>query len=388
MKKKLVLLASGLSLVVSMNAQWNINGDNSSTGNLNLGSSIDLYNGGIIYGRSGTPNFRAWIEPYNTTTGHMKFWNEFGAGDIIFGTVNTERLRITASGNIGIGTGANTLYQQLSVTGGIGFANQNSADKKLYSPVDGILEWYTHDNAGEHGFTVSHQGERKVYLNTNGNSYFIGGNLGIGTNSPNDALQIGDFNNASNYKIKIPGAYNFEQVRLGQYGNGNCGLELINHSGLTASYGVKLMADIDEVPGFQIQIASPTNAYNSLAYSTKLFINLNGNVGIGTTDPGNYKLNVAGSIRADEIKVNTTGADFVFEPTYKLRPLAEVETFIKQNKHLPNVAPAAEMQTNGVSMGEMQAKLLEKVEELTLYVIELKKEIEVLKKQNNQLKSN
>jgi len=92
-------------------------------------------------------------------------------------------------------------------------------------------------------------------------------------------------------------------------------------------------------------------------------------------------LDVAGSIRADAIICNTTGADFVFEPTYKLRPLAEVETFIKQNKHLPNVAPAAEMQSNGVSMGEMQAKLLEKVEELTLYSIEQNKKLQEQGKQ-------
>ena len=98
-----------------------------------------------------------------------------------------------------------------------------------------------------------------------------------------------------------------------------------------------------------------------------------GNIGIGTTDPGTYKLNVSGRVRANEIVVNTTGADFVFEPTFKLRPLAEVEAFIKVNKHLPDIAPATDMQTSGVSMGDMQAKLLQKVEELTLYVIEQQK---------------
>ena len=120
--------------------------------------------------------------------------------------------------------------------------------------------------------------------------------------------------------------------------------------------------------------------------SPKVTFLSSGNVDIGTTNPGSYKLNVAGSIRADAVVCNTTGADFVFEPTYKLRPLAEVETFIKQNKHLPNIAPAAEMQTNGLSMGEMQAKLLEKVEELSLYVIEQNTEIKKLKEEINQLK--
>ncbi|MDP4209184.1 MAG: hypothetical protein Q8928_10260 [Bacteroidota bacterium] len=119
----------------------------------------------------------------------------------------------------------------------------------------------------------------------------------------------------------------------------------------------------------------------------------NGNLLIGQTSQTNstYKLDVAGKIRTDEIVVNTSGADFVFEKNYKLRPLSEVETFIKQNKHLPDVAPAKEMQTNGVSMGDMQAKLLQKVEELTLYVIELKKENEQQKQQieelNNKLKN-
>ncbi len=111
---------------------------------------------------------------------------------------------------------------------------------------------------------------------------------------------------------------------------------------------------------------------------------INGNVGINTVASSNYKLNVKGRVRADEIVVNTTGADFVFDPSYKLRTLSELETFIRTNKHLPDIAPAKEMQENGVSAGEMQAKLLQKVEELTLYVIEKDKEITKLRAENNQ----
>jgi hypothetical protein len=119
-------------------------------------------------------------------------------------------------------------------------------------------------------------------------------------------------------------------------------------------------------------------------YNVKMAILTNGNVLIGKTSQieSRYKLDVEGPIRAHEIVINTTGADFVFEPTYKLRPLSELETFIHTNKHLPDIAPAKEMQENGVSAGEMQAKLLQKIEELTLYVIELKKENEELKNQN------
>jgi hypothetical protein len=113
-----------------------------------------------------------------------------------------------------------------------------------------------------------------------------------------------------------------------------------------------------------------------------------GNILIGKTTQINtaYKLDVAGKVRADEIIVNTTGADFVFDSTYKLRTLPELETFIKQNKHLPEIAPAKEMQENGVSAGEMQAKLLQKIEELTLYVIEQQKKMEAMQLELDQLK--
>jgi hypothetical protein len=104
---------------------------------------------------------------------------------------------------------------------------------------------------------------------------------------------------------------------------------------------------------------------------------------IGKTTQTNtsYLLDIAGKMRADEVKVNTSGADFVFDKNYILSPLSEVECFIKQNKHLPDIAPAAEMQTNGISIGDMQAKLLQKVEELTLYSIAQEKKNAALKQQ-------
>lgn len=114
------------------------------------------------------------------------------------------------------------------------------------------------------------------------------------------------------------------------------------------------------------------------------------NVGIGTTSnsalSSTYKLHVNGKIRAKEIVVETGWADFVFEKDYELRSLNDVEAFIEDNGHLPDVPSAAHVEENGVTVGEMEAILLRKVEELTLYVIEMKKENDALKADIQSLK--
>ena len=119
--------------------------------------------------------------------------------------------------------------------------------------------------------------------------------------------------------------------------------------------------------------------FTAAGYQPAMTINgLTNNVGIGTTNPTS-KLSVNGNIRAKEIVVETGWADFVFDEKYKLSNLDSVETYIKLNKHLPGIPSANEIGTNGLKVGEVQTKMMEKIEELTLYVIELKKEIELLK---------
>lgn len=104
--------------------------------------------------------------------------------------------------------------------------------------------------------------------------------------------------------------------------------------------------------------------------ATQMTILANGNVGVGTTSP-QYRLSVNGTIQAKEVFVNTGWADYVFESTYRVRPLPEVAEFIRVNHRLPDIPSAAEVKERGVSLGDMQSKLLAKIEELTLQMIQL-----------------
>ena len=110
-----------------------------------------------------------------------------------------------------------------------------------------------------------------------------------------------------------------------------------------------------------------------------------GNVGIGTTNTDTWKLAVNGDIRAKEIKVETGWSDFVFENTYQLPSLKEVENHIQQKGHLKDIPSAKEVEENGIFLGQMDAKLLQKIEELTLYTIQQQKEIKYLSKKLNEL---
>lgn len=115
------------------------------------------------------------------------------------------------------------------------------------------------------------------------------------------------------------------------------------------------------------------------------FIVKGGGIGIGLNVPSGVKLAVDGKIICEEIEVKNIAADFVFDKNYKLLTLTEVESFIKENGHLPGIAPASET-INGINLSEFNQSLLQKVEELTLYVIELKKENEKLTEKVNNLK--
>jgi hypothetical protein len=135
--------------------------------------------------------------------------------------------------------------------------------------------------------------------------------------------------------------------------------------------------------GGNLSIGNSQPGYTVLDGS--LYIASNGDVSIGTSTPAaGYKLSVNGKAIAEEVKVQDSGVwpDYVFAEDYNLMPLTEVENHIKVNGHLPNIPSAAQIaEDEGVNLGEMNRLLLEKVEELTLHLIEADKRIQALEAQ-------
>lgn len=185
------------------------------------------------------------------------------------------------------------------------------------------------------------------------------GMVGIGTASPTSLLEVnGDTTLKGMTFIHAPWAY--IGMRSGS---------ISNDSSLSMDGSGHLI--LDDSSGGQLILAT--------GGSGRINILQNGNVGVGTTAPP-YRLSVEGTIGAREVIVNnTTWADYVFQPGYNLQPLSEVSAYIQEHGHLPGIPSEEEVKTSGVSLGEMQAKLLAKVEELTLHVIRQERENEELR---------
>lgn len=166
--------------------------------------------------------------------------------------------------------------------------------------------------------------------------------------------------------------------------NGNIGLA--DNSYISALNGyTRFLTSTHSAQPLQAGGISITDDYNNGAPVNGLFVK--GNVCIGTTDPGQFKLAVKGTIGAKKVVVTQNNwADYVFEDSYKLPTLKEVEEFIKKHKHLPDVASAKEIEKEGLDVGENQAVLLKKIEELTLYLIDMQKQIDSQKKEIMELK--
>jgi len=205
------------------------------------------------------------------------------------------------------------------------------------------------------------------------------GYIGIGTINPQAKLHV-----SNGSIIASDPLYNGINVRLDganipvlKFSRDTDGSQIHYHNAFVGQFWNPVLGQYNLGIGTGLSDSGDQNATTNV-----LAITLNGNVAIGTTDPGSFKLAVNGKTWTTEVQVAVTRPpDYVFEPTYHLSSLDSIKTYIDKNKHLPEVPSAKEMEKNGVNLGEMNMLLLKKIEELTLYVIELKNEV-------NQLRQN
>lgn len=290
------------------------------------------------------------------------------SGSDIAGLEGIERMRISSDGNVGIGT--NNPTEKLSVQA----ANGNAVNMALRNTDGTSLLSLATDGAAQssistyYGLTFNANNSPFYSFRLGGSEYFRidgSGKVGIGVvGTPQAALHIaGGMQPQSGASVIYDKGVGANQFYLSFYGD--------NLS--------------------QAFIGQPANVSKRLDLGTGnaniTMTLLDGNVGIGTTTPQS-KLAVNGTVCATKVRVSPTGcwADYVFDKGYKLRSLSEVEQYINQHHHLPEVPAAAEVEKNGLDVGDNQATLLKKIEELTLYVIEQNKKLESQQQQIDQLK--
>ncbi len=200
---------------------------------------------------------------------------------------------------------------------------------------------------------------------------------------------------AGDISMKLKGASNNQVIAQAYSNSGGSPLGNVDLNNVSCTDPVGCYLEVRLSQGYGTY-DSPCNRLKSIEINTigiwaeagNNISFVQGNVGIGTTADANTKLTVKGIIHSEEVKVdlNVPGPDYVFEADYPLASLEDTKAYIEQNKHLPGIPSSDEMQQNGVNLLEMNMKLLEKVEELTLYVIEQNNRIDEMKEENTQEK--
>jgi hypothetical protein len=297
---------------------------------LDVAGNIKIANGGYLYSATNT-NIQAGSSSY-----------------IGFHTNGSEQMRILTSGDVGFGTTSPYARINAATSDGVSSALFSGATKGVrVVSSSSITKMEGVDNTGSASYQPLELGGSYV-------GFSIGG------------TEVGRFNSSANFGIGVTSP----AEKLDVAGN----IKIANGGYLYSAANTHIQAGTSSYIGFH------TNG------SERMKILSDGTVGIGTnitSYSSAYKLLVDGKIGAREIKVTLSNPwpDYVFDKDYKLRSLYTLEKFIQQNKHLPNMPSAADVKKDdGVNLGEMNAKLLEKVEELTLYMIQLKKENDEIKK--------
>lgn len=312
----------------------------------------------------------------------LQMYSSASNADIAFGygssTSFTEQMRIKGTGNVGVGTNNPLLKFEVRTSSSDGIRVATSTQN--LDIINGLFGGVIGTSTGSAMHLMS--------SNNIGLSLSTAGLVGIGTLTPSNAglvvnRIVGNTNaifggNSTGVSIQssYPGVgfntyYNGGSIMIANGGAGYIGADPTNGRIIIASTNANSIA----------------GQYNGLF--EKMSITNDGTVSLGSSNLGaennslgaGYKLKVFGKIISEEVRVQLKSAwpDYVFEKKYRKLSLEELEKYVDEHKHLPNIPSAKEIEKDGQHLGEIQRKMLEKIEELSLYVIELKKEIDLLK---------
>ena len=298
-------------------------------------------------------NFQSLIQ-FNSTTANLGNIAYTGGGLVLSGRDTTASGTVVPDlviKNSNIGLGTSTPSEKLHIIGNM-----------LVNYIDPT-------------FQFQNNGIDKGFLQLNGND------IRIGTNS---------INTTGKFVVRTNG---IDQVYVDQ--NGNMGFNvstplsrlhiLTGDDASISSHGYLMLGSVtgSNVIFDNNEIMARSNG----TASTLVLQNDGGAVRIGNvTVPSGYKFAINGKMICEEVKVklSTAWPDYVFNETHQLMPIEKLSQFIQANKHLPNIPSAASVESNGIEVGDMQKKMMEKIEELTLYIIEQDKRIKQLEKQQNK----
>ena len=420
-------LATWENLPVGGSSQWTTSGNdisNNNSGNVGIGvsnpSRAKLEVNGVAGANGGSTS--AIFGGEGTGISIQRNWPTIGFNQ--YRDVSTGYGKAIGDGygmqmHLDPSTGAYSINMQDSVAANMAFAlpvkgitvfkngfvhvgNNNISDVASLS-ISGSSNFPSHFNFGAEGHTWIRGGNKifggfgvfanrrpsKVYINDQPGEQFGtgaykpggdvilvggGGNIGVGIDNPDYKMLIysGTPESASNNTqiFKLRGR-NPIQVFSDEFNTDRGYIKGVTNRSQTSQFSRE---------GIEIGTGGGDIYLTAAGYQPALMVNgTTNNVGIGTNNPA-YRLDVCGTIRSKEVRVSTGWCDYVFADDYKLRSLGEVEQFIKTNKHLPDVTAGNEIETEGLEVGKVSAQMIKKIEELTLYIIDLQKQVDQLKK--------
>jgi hypothetical protein len=295
---------------------------------------------------------------------------------------------VLASNRIGIGTTDPTRKLILNSANASTLVDmglsQGGAEKALFAVAGATNDFFTGTAAGDVALRAS---TGKLFLGANNGTIgaaltmLQNGSVGIGTSSPAALLH-------TNGTVRFQGVAIDNTLTRVLVTDADGNLKYRDASTLTSSgtsgwaFGgntVATLKNLGTIDNYDLPVITNN--------TERMRITAAGDVGIGTNDTKGYKLAVNGEAIANKIVVKQyPWADYVFDNDYDLKPLDEVEKYIRQNRHLPEVPSAKEVEKNGLDLGNTQATLLKKIEELTLYLIEQNKQLKAQQTQIDELK--